>query len=283
MKIRSRAHAALAAALILLASAGCETLPPSTGAADADARATRDAELAETRKTKAGAAAKEREARQEKLAELERKLVKLARKGKAAAAELELAQRKADDERAAAALGVASAERDLANAEKALKGFSRFTLPLAQAESKLAVDRAQRRFDDSKEELKEILVLYEDEIDAVRAKEIVVARHRKSVEFAERALEIARLKARQAAEKDLVEQREKLEHAVQKAADSLAKVRSDAERQGMSAALDRLRKEHAILDVEEDVADTKRTLQELKDDADGAGNGDDSPAGTTRE
>jgi len=278
MNIRPRPHTALAAALTLLVSVGCETLPPSTG--DAAGQAAEDTVSAETRKAKAEAAAKKRSAREEELTELKGKLVKLARKRKAVDAELELARQKAKDERTATKLGVASAERELANAKKALKGFSKFTLPVAQAESELAVDRSQWRFVQAQEVLKETLVLYEDEVEAIRAKDIVIARTRKNVEFAERSLEIAKTKAREKADKDLAEQQEKLEHAVQKAADSLAKVRRDAERQGMSAALDRLRKEHAILDVKQDVADAERALEKWKREADEAEDGDEPPAET---
>lgn len=82
------------------------------------------------------------------------------------------------------------AKRDTDEAKRALELFKTRSLPQELADGRLGLDRAMQRKVEAEQELREMEKTYAKDEFATDTKELVLTRHRKSLEFATRALEL---------------------------------------------------------------------------------------------
>ncbi|MFT5050758.1 MAG: hypothetical protein ACI8QZ_002161 [Chlamydiales bacterium] len=255
--VRSAIQLALLGWLSLACLACSTTLPAGEGVPPAD--------MASDPETDADpdAAAKAERKRKEKARAKTREVEKKERALHVAQLELKLARRAADEDATEHEWAVAQAARKAGDTERNLARFGELEQPLKQAERVLAVDLAERRVHDARTDLAGILAIYEEETEA-SSKDEIIARHRRTVEFAERSLAIAQQKAELGLRTDEQERERELNVEVAKAQRAVEHEQHAKEQGRVNSELDLMKKEHALVVIEEELQDLRGAVRKLK-------------------
>ncbi|MFT4647957.1 MAG: hypothetical protein ACI9X4_001172 [Glaciecola sp.] len=123
---------------------------------------------------------------------------------------LELAEMQIEQDRAKIQRKGLEAERDVNVARDKWAHFRDVESTLMLSKTQLDVDRAISRLESKRQDLIGILEIYEGEVEA-SAKDEIIRRNRKGVEFAQQVLEQERLKARLVAEFEVPQKLESLQ------------------------------------------------------------------------
>jgi len=201
--------------------------------------------------------------RKEKVRAKTREIEKKERALHVAQLELKLARRAADEDAAEHEWAVAQAALTSEKADRSLTLFGELEQPLKQAERVLSIDRASRRLHDARTDLAGILDIYEEETEA-SSKDEIIARHRRSVEFAERALAIEQKRGELSLRNEEQERERNLNVQVDKAKRGVAHEQHAREQGRVKAELTLMKKEHALIEIEEQLQDLRTALRKLK-------------------
>ncbi|MCP5024135.1 MAG: hypothetical protein GY930_20500 [bacterium] len=194
------------------------------------------------------------------------------------AKEIEILQRGLDEARLAHELEggnsdalLQKAQREVQKAEHAVvvaRGkwahFRDVESLLELSKSKLSVDRAVSRLEAQRQDLIGILAIYEGEEEAL-AKDEIIRRNRKSVEFAEKALEQARLAAQMVNEFVVPQKNEALQWALQMAEGEVLSAGANLDQVTGKVRLARMKAAHRVMDAESKLEDKRAQLKEQQD------------------
>lgn len=208
-------------------------------------------------------AAKAAKRRKEKARDKAREVERKERALHVAQLELKVAKRGADQAAAEHEWKLARAAEELEQAERALEVYREVEKPMLVADRALQLDRAKRRLRDARQDLEGILAIYVDEPEA-SAKEEIIARYESDVELAERGLALQEQRNAHAREATDAAREVALRSAVAKAERSLVRERSEKEQGRVQGELELLRKEHALVALEEELEDLRGSLKKLK-------------------
>ncbi|MCA9001308.1 MAG: hypothetical protein KDB61_05255 [Planctomycetes bacterium] len=159
-------------------------------------------------------------------------------------------------------------ERSLSVARQKLAQYRDVEKELELQKSQLSVDRALSRLEAQRQDLEGILEIYEGEEEA-RAKEEIIRRNRKDVEFAQRHLEQERLQARQVAEFEVPIKLEGLEWALNKAEAEFAQAQRALQRTEQKNRLGLLKVRNQLADLEAKLLVQRQKLEKLEAGQDG--------------
>ena len=257
MKPSSR-KPSLAPSLLLLLAAGCASVAAS--GSDPAPEATAETQAEEAPPEKAGDSAKKRRDR------LRKKQDELPGKEHAlhvAQLELKIAGKKGEESAAAAEWGVEKARRLFEEAERSRETFETLERTVIEEKRDLDLSRAERRLLEEQADLEGILRIYEDEPEA-SAKDEIIARHRRDVEFAERSLAIARRKAELDTEREIAARTREIQLEIDSAQRALEKARAQRDQARVTVEIDLAKKERALVEAQEAAEDLRKEIQKLK-------------------
>lgn len=163
---------------------------------------------------------------------------------------------------------VQKTQREVQKAERAVEvargkwaHFRDVESALELSKSKLSVDRAVSRLEAQRQDLVGILAIYEGEEEAL-AKDEIIRRNRKSVEFAEKALEQARLAAQLVNEFVVPQKNEALQWALQMAEVEVQVAGVNLNQATGKARLAKMKAGHRVMDAESKLEDKRAQLKE---------------------
>ena len=174
--------------------------------------------------------------------------------------DLQIAEYEASMALDAAGWAVEAADAKLAVATERLERFGALERDHQEEESQMGVDRAEDRLVREQQDLQGILDIYAEETEA-RSRDEIIRRHRQSVMFAERGLEMAERAHALKVEHELPARHRELERAVREADQALDAAHDRRSKQELVNQRDLLRKRGALEDAE-------RKLDELEREAD---------------
>ncbi len=174
--------------------------------------------------------------------------------------DLQIAEYEASMALEAAGWAVEAADAKLAVATERLERFGALERDHQEEESQMGVDRAEDRLVREQQDLQGILDIYAEETEA-RSRDEIIRRHRQSVMFAERGLEMAERAHALKVEHELPARQRELERAVREADQALDAAHDRRSKQELVNQRDLLRKRGALEDAE-------RKLDELDREAD---------------
>lgn len=163
-------------------------------------------------------------------------------------AELDAKQSTSKAERA-----VEEAQRGVGDAQRDLDLFLNHEQPKRMAEAQLNLDRSEHRRELAQDELNELISMYAAEEFAELTKELVLKRGRKSLEFAERQLELTRQALALLEGEELPKQRKDLELALAKAQHALRDAELDHERGAIKTDIALTKARNELEDVRREV------------------------------
>lgn len=231
---------ALAVPLALL-SFGCHTLHETSSSAPV---------TAETADKEGDSGADEKETKADKVKKAERALDDARVELKIARQECEAASRKQKDT-------LEESEYERAKAHEALDLFRKVTKPLELKKLELSYDRSKNNVEEEKAKLEELLSMYRKEDFASATKELVLARGRKGLEFANRSLEHDQIEAAMARDTELPRKDGDLDLAVRKAENALREAKAEQAKLSDENELKLRKAERAVDDAEKDLAKQK--------------------------
>lgn len=168
--------------------------------------------------------------------------------------ELQLAELSAQADALEAQEELDDARLELEEAERALKRFGEVKMPHEIADGQLDIERAMQRLTESRQELAQMEAMYaaEPNLDAAgqATRDIVLARHRKAVEFGERGLELARAQYQDQVGAGLPLEQRELEVAVGKKRRALRKAEAGLARHGVESARELAEARRAVTQAE---------------------------------
>lgn len=183
--------------------------------------------------------------------------------------ELEIAKtelRIAEIDRTVRQLGVeralARTESELTRARAAVEVFLKDVKPRELEEKKIALDQSTYRAEHSKDELGELTAMYDADEFARTTKELVLKRGRRELEMAERSLAVAKKEIAHFEAVQLPERERDLRQKLADAETESKKAQIDADKAKVEAELGEKRVRDRIADLEEDIADLKKALEE---------------------
>jgi hypothetical protein len=210
--------------------AACESMPHSADASKVEAAAEEEGD----------------ESPREEVDKAERALAYARIEMSIAEADTGASKRKAED-------GVASAQRKLEEARKALEHFRAKERDLEMSKLTLGLDQASWRVEAEKQELAELEAMYKKDDVATLTKELVLQRGKKGVEFAERDLAHEQREAEAKRGFELPKKERELEVEVLEAELALRDARAEAEKTGLAIDL-------ALRKARDEVADAENAL-----------------------
>lgn len=222
---------------VLLSLAACSTTGSKSGGGPGDAPGAKQ----EASKDDAG----------EKLAKKEFEL-------ECARLEQQLKKLGNEAEERSAANDIDEAERALRDAREALENFQSHDKPMKLDDGQLDLDQAIQRRTQQQQELEELEAMYKQEELATLTKELVISRERKGLEFAKRALDMMTKNIEHAKSVELPRKSRELTEGVAKAERRLTEARAKAEKQKLENKLEWMKSEHALAELEGEVAKLKK-------------------------
>lgn len=144
--------------------------------------------------------------------------------------DLELAKLSVGVSKSEASAGLARAERQHAEAAKALEQFKAVEMPLRVQDGQLDVDEAKFGIEMKKIELEELLAMYKNDTMAESTKEIVVKREKRELEFMQLRLAMQETRFATLTGFELPHELADKEDAVRQAEEALAKARVEAQK-----------------------------------------------------
>ena len=236
---------------------GCSQLPRQAETPEGGAGAS--AEKAKVDSSKDPKKSKKKDKIRDKTRELEKKERAL----HLAQLELKVSRQDADADGRKQEFDLEVAALALEEVEKELALFRDVERPMKEAERRLAVDRAQRRLHEARTDLAGIRAIYEEEPEA-SAKDEIILRHERDVEFAERSLGIQEKRSTLALENEDLRRERELGAKLSKAQRTLEAAGGSKERARIKGEIGVLRKEHALVELEEELEDLRAELKKLK-------------------
>jgi HlyD family secretion protein len=164
--------------------------------------------------------------------------------------ELRLAELERETEVMSAQLALAFAREDVAAAERALASFRSLERPHAEGESELALRQARNRLLDAEAELAELESMYADDDFAEKTKELVLARGRRSLEVARRAVELVEVQRRNLLEQELPEKERLLQRELEEAKAAVIQAERAFERARLRTELSVAKARHELTEKE---------------------------------
>ncbi|HUR29703.1 MAG TPA: hypothetical protein VM509_16045 [Planctomycetota bacterium] len=180
----------------------------------------------------------------------ERKAQKKARETTYARMELALAEMEAENDLRDAKFDVEHARQDLEAAQRELDHFQRQAKPLELEDSQLDVDRSIESALERQQELDELTSMYKKDEVAKMTKELVLQRGKKTMEFAQRELELDKKRAASKKEHDLTVKERDLTLAVAKAQQEAGSAEAKLKKVQAHNELELLRARHKLEDAE---------------------------------
>lgn len=148
---------------------------------------------------------------------------------------------------------------DLAKAQQDLEVFLRDVKPREQEEHRISLDQSTHRAEHSKDELNELVAMYEADEFAKTTKELVLKRGRRELEMAERYLAVARKEAAHFEEVALPQRERDLRDKVVDAQHERMKAETEAEKAKLELGL-------AATKTTQRLGDLATEIQELRDE-----------------
>lgn len=158
------------------------------------------------------------------------------------------------------------AQRKLEEARRALEHFKTREMPHELADGRLGLDRAIQRKEEAALELKEMEATFKKDEFATDTKELVLARHKKSLEFATRSLELEEKQYADLEREKLPRQLRELEQKLREAERAVR----DAEEELKKVALEN---EVKLAKARFELKELERPLDEDEDEDDKAAKG----------
>lgn len=226
---------------LLVLAAGCNAIPPKTGAPIPTAEV---ASVSKAAAAKPAPAPRAKKPKKPTLKELETQLatlkeakVEARREARYAQAELEIAEAGARISRAEAEEATRNARMGLEKARKAMEAFDQVERPLAVRKSALRIADAENRVRSAETDLAGLEDIFAEEVEA-SAKPEILRRGRRDVERAREQLQITAAEVDHERETKLPAKMSELADGVRSAEASLAQAEQRAQRGRLRAALD---------------------------------------------
>ncbi len=178
--------------------------------------------------------------------------------------DLRIARLAAENDERDAKDAVEEAERKLKEARLEREHFLGTQAPLRTDESALAIERSTENRERQKQELEELEAMYKEEELATLTKELVIRRSRKDVELAQKSLDLEARKQAALKDHELPKKQRELEDAVVKTEKALATAKTKESRSALEKELKLLKAEHAIDELEREVAKLKVEIEKQK-------------------
>jgi len=174
------------------------------------------------------------------------KITKKERELEYAKIELEIAKLSAAADSREAENTVTDATQKLDTAKKDRENFKDLEKPNKLADKQLDLDRAAWRMEESKQELAELEGMYKKEDFASLTKELVLQRGKKSLEFAQRGLELAKKDQEGLAGHDLPKKETELDQAFDRAEKGVQEANAKKDRVALETKLKLTKAEHHV-------------------------------------
>lgn len=230
---------------------------PLVGAGCATAGAAGDAPSAETKAGGDEKGAKDADDAEEQAEELAKKKFDL----ECLRLDLEIKKLSLASDERSSERAIADAERELRDAREKLQAFTSHERPHKLDDGRLDLDQTEQRRKEEQAELDELKAMYDQEDLASLTKELVMDRGRKSLEFAQRRLDLQARSYDHLKTVEVPREQRELEEAVQKAERDLAEARDKAAKGKLEARLELMKAEREIADAEKAIAKLEKKLQ----------------------
>jgi len=270
-----RPIAAIAALCLTLPTLACESMPRRRGDEQVAARvapeepasgeAAPEAKQGEPKpaEEKPAEAKKEEKEKPDKATELRKKEREL----DYARRELKITRLAQESEDREIKNAVEDADRKLKEALAERDHFKAIQVALKLDEGKLGIERATEFRERQKQELEELEAMYKQEELATLTKELVIRRSRMDLELAQKTLALEGRKLEALSGHELPKKQRELDDAVVKAEKALAEAKAKDSRHGLEKELKLLKAEHAIDELEREVAKLKVEVEKQKQNA----------------
>ncbi|MBL4771512.1 MAG: hypothetical protein JKY61_10315 [Planctomycetes bacterium] len=176
---------------------------------------------------------------------------------------LEIAELDTANDLAGARRDLLEADRDVEVARGKWAHFRDAESVLDLAKAQLGVERAISRLESKRQDLQGIIEIYEGEEEA-RAKDEIIRRNRKGVEFAQKALDQARMEARLVAEFEVPQELESLQWALGAAEAAKVVAQDEFKLAESKARLSLLRARNQLVETGQELQCKQAQLEELK-------------------
>jgi hypothetical protein len=191
--------------------------------------------------------------------------------------ELQVAELKSQAEALEAQEELEDARVELDEAERALKRFGEVEMPHQIASGQLGIERAMQSLGEARQELAQMEAMYaaEPNLDATgqATRDMVLERHRKRVEFSERALELARTEFQDEVGAGLPLEQRELEAKLREQRRAVRKAESALARHTLESAHGLAKARRAVTEAERKLARAEKGASDGgdKDEAEGKG------------
>lgn len=149
---------------------------------------------------------------------------------------------------------------DLAKAQQDLEVFLRDVKPRELEEHRISLDQSTYRAEHSKDELQELVAMYDADEFAKTTKELVLKRGRRETEMAERYLAIARKEASHFETVTLPQRERELRDKVVEAEHERGKAETEAEKAKLELGLSTTKMAHRLADLAEEIQELREAL-----------------------
>ncbi|MCA8953425.1 MAG: hypothetical protein KDE27_28185 [Planctomycetes bacterium] len=160
----------------------------------------------------------------------------------------------------AAALAKARADLEIARGD--LEHFTAHEKPRELQKHQLDIDRATYQADHAKDELAELVAMYDADEFAKSTKELVLKRGRRSLEVAERQLELEKQEFAGFREHDLPKRERGLQQKVTDAEVAVQKAEFEAGKAELEAGLAGAKEQGKVADLEFEIGELQRELKD---------------------
>ncbi len=160
---------------------------------------------------------------------------------------------------------------ELEQARRSLDLFLSEQRPREVEDKKISLDRSIYRAEEAKEELGELVAMYEADEFAKTTKELVLKRGRRQAELAERDLAVTKRESVEFEQYSLPQRERELRQKVADGEVERKKVEFDAEKARLEVQIAERKAKERLTDLEEEIADLEKEIAELPEAAPKAG------------
>jgi len=164
----------------------------------------------------------------------------------------------------------AAMQRSAAELEQARRSLDLFLSeqrPREVEDKKISLDRSIYRAEEAKEELGELVAMYEADEFAKTTKELVLKRGRRQAELAERDLAVTKRENLEFEQHSLPQRERELRQKVADAEVERKKAEVDAEKARLELQIAERKSKEKLTDLEEEIADLEKEIAELPEAA----------------
>lgn len=199
---------------------------------------------------------------EEKPEDLAKKSRKLVHGLEVGALELQVVELNSEIQAQGIAAKIAKARRELELAERALEHFTKDTVPLATREAKILIDVARYEAEHAKDEFNELVSMYEADEFAAMTKELVLKRGRRTLEIAERKLEVQRTKLAHLEGSEQPRKKMELEGKIQDARGGLASANLEEKKITLEIQISTMKARFTLAELQRDLAEVEVKLNQ---------------------